>query len=686
MLTRTRTLAPLMAGVAMAGLCGMSEQARGDEKPPMIPRHVLFGNPDRAALKISPNGQYLSYLAPVDGVLNVWVGPRDNPSAARPVTKDTDRGVRMYFWAHTSKHVLYIQDKGGDENWHVYSVDLDAGKTIDLTPFDSVAARVQEVSHLAPDEILVSINNRTPQMHDIHRVNITTGKMSIVYKNDDFVGFLSDKDMKLHFAVKMTREGGSEVHKADGKGGWELFTRISADDTLTTDPIGLDESGENLFMLDSRGRDTAALTSVNIETGKATVLAEDDKADIAGVVGHPAKNVIQAAKSTYARRKWHILDESIKADFDYLATVTDGDFHVTSRTFDDRYWSVAYVMDAGPVRYYVYDRKAHEAKFLFTNRKNLEGLPLARMRPQVVKSRDELDLVCYYTLPLWTDPDMDGRPAKPLPTVLLVHGGPWARDSWGYNPMHQWLANRGYAVLSVNFRGSTGFGKDFINAANHEWSGKMHDDLLDAVAWAVSSGIADQKKVGIMGGSYGGYATLVGLTFTPETFACGVDIVGPSDLTTLLNTIPPYWKPLMNLFTARVGDHRTAEGRALLERCSPLNRVDKICRPLLIGQGANDPRVKQSEADQIVEAMTKRKIPVTYVLYPDEGHGFARPENRMSFTAVAEAFLAQHLGGRYEQMSEDVSGSSITIPNGADAIPHLPKCVPTGTKPCKDRT
>jgi dipeptidyl aminopeptidase/acylaminoacyl peptidase len=308
------------------------------------------------------------------------------------------------------------------------------------------------------------------------------------------------------------------------------------------------------------------------------------------------------------------------------------------------------------------------------------------MHAKAIKSRDGLNLVSYYTLPTWTDPDQDGRPDKPLPMVLFVHGGPWARDGWGYDPYHQWFANRGYAALSVNFRGSTGFGKEFLNAGNFEWAGKMHDDLLDAVAWAVKNRIADKERVAIMGGSYGGYATLVALTFTPEEFACGVDIVGPSNLITLLETIPPYWTPMIDAFTKRVGDHRTEEGRELLAERSPLNRVEAICRPLLIGQGANDPRVKQAESDQIVKAMQKNNIPVTYVLYSDEGHGFARPENRTSFNAVAEAFLAKHLGGRFEPMSEDMTGSSIAIPTGAEDIPGLPKSIKTGPAGADDET
>ena len=413
------------------------------------------------------------------------------------------------------------------------------------------------------------------------------------------------------------------------------------------------------------------MTTLDLATGAAAILAEDPRADVAGAMVHPTEETIQAVSFTYARTEWKVLDPAIQGDLDYLKTVAAGDILVTSRTLDDRLWTVAFLLDNGPARSYLYDRAKKQATFLFTNRRALEGLALARMYPRVIKSRDGLSLVSYLTLPPEADRRGDGRPDQPLPLVLLVHGGPWARDSWGLDPEHQWLANRGYAVLAVNFRGSTGFGKAFLNAAVKEWAGKMHDDLLDGVDWAVHEGIARRDAVCIMGGSYGGYATLVGLTLTPEVFACGVDIVGPSNLVTLLNTIPPYWEPGIAMFTTRVGDHRTEDGRRFLESRSPLSYVDRIQRPLLIGQGANDPRVKQSEADQIVTAMQAKGIPVTYVLYPDEGHGFARPENSLSFNAVVEAFLSRHLGGRYQPVGTDFQGSTITVPTGAAGVPGL---------------
>ncbi len=646
----------------------------------LIPRQVLFGNPDKASARLSPDGTHMSYLAPREGVLNVFVGPLDDPASAKPVTDDKARGIRTYFWAYDNKHILYLQDSKGDEDWHVYSVNLETGDTKDLTPFDKVAAQIDGVSDRFPGEVIIGLNDRDPQFHDLYRVNIETGDRDLLEKNTEFAGYVVDDDFKVRFASKMMPDGSIQYFEPDGEGGWKDYVNVGADDTLTTSFAGFDKSGQKLYLTDSRGRNTSALVEIDLPSGESKVLASSDKADLSGVIAHPTERNIQAVSFNYLRPEWQILDPAIEGDLTYLKTVADGELQVASRTLDDTKWIAAYVMDDGPVRYYLYDRPNKKAEFLFTNRQSLEGQPLAKMHPVVIKSRDGLELVSYLTLPKTADPDNDGRPNEPLPMVLLVHGGPWGRDGWGYDPEHQLLANRGYAVLSVNYRGSTGLGKEFTNAGNKEWAGKMHDDLIDAVDWAVAEKIADPDKVAIMGGSYGGYATLVGLTFTPQKFACGVDIVGPSNIFTLLSTIPPYWAPMIQMFKDRVGDPTTEEGKKLLGERSPLNFVEKIERPLLIAQGANDPRVKQSEADQIVSAMKEKNIPHTYVLFPDEGHGFARPQNNLAFYSVAEAFLAKQLGGRYEPIGEAFTGSTITIPDGADQIPGVADAIEQHTK------
>jgi dipeptidyl aminopeptidase/acylaminoacyl peptidase len=669
--------------------------ARADSKPksdsdakaakalddiPLIPRDVLFGNPQKAQARLSHDGKWISFQAPVDGVMNIWVGPADDLSKAQAVTKEKVRPVPAHSWAYDNKHILYVQDKNGDENYHLYATNVETKETRDLTPIEGVRAEIQEVSHKFPNEILVGLNDRDPRLHDIWRINLQTGDKQLLQQNPGVAALMTDDDYNVRMAINYTPTGGQIWQVPEGEGDartWKTFLEFGPEDAMTSGPAGFDKTGQVLYYQDSRNRNTSGLFSMDLKTGESKLIAEDPRTDAGGVLAHPTEKNIQAVSFTYDRTNWKVLDDAIAKDIEFLMNFQDGEFIVTSRTLDDSKWTVAYILDDGPVKFYVYDRTGSPKQekdrmtFLFNNRDDLDDYPLVKMHAPVIKSRDGLDLVCYLSLPPGTDPDNDGVPNEPVPMVLDVHGGPWARDSWGLNPYHQWLANRGYAVLSVNYRGSTGFGKEFINAANGEWSGKMHDDLLDAVNWAVDNKIAQRDKVAIMGGSYGGYATLVGLTYTPDVFACGVDIVGPSSLVTLLQNVPEYWMPFMPVMKVRVGDVNTEEGRAALLKRSPLTLVDKIKKPLLIAQGANDPRVKQLEADQIVKAMTEKKIPVTYVLYPDEGHGFRRPENNKSFNAVTEAFLAEQLGGRFEPVGGDFKGATITVPQGAEHVPGL---------------
>jgi dipeptidyl aminopeptidase/acylaminoacyl peptidase len=464
---------------------------------------------------------------------------------------------------------------------------------------------------------------------------------------------------------------------ADGKGGFALFEKVAPEDSLTTHALGFNRENTTLYLVASAGRDTSAVTAVDLATGARTLLAEDPRADAGDVLIHPTRKTVQAVSFDYERMTWKLLDKSMQGDLDYLQTISPGDINVDSRSLDDSKWVVSYVVDDGSPRWYLYDRAGRQARFLFAARKDLEGLTLASMRPVLIPTRDGLTMVSYLTLPPGTDTSGDGIPDRALPLVLNVHGGPWSRDGWGFRSEAQWQANRGYAVLQVNYRGSTGFGKQFVNQANRQWGGKMHEDLIDAVQWAVDRGIADRARIAIYGGSYGGYATLVGMTFTPDTFACGVDIVGVANLNTFMGTIPPYWKSFLDVLKVRVGDATTPEGREFLAARSPANFVDRISRPLLIGQGYNDPRVNHDESEQMVRQMEAGHIPVTYVVYPDEGHGFARPQNRMSFYAVAEAFLARYLGGRYQPIGADFAGSSIQVPNGAGLVPGVAQTLPT---------
>lgn len=636
----------------------------------IIPRKILFGNPERNYPIISPDGSRIAFLAPLNGVMNLWVGPTSDLSDAKSVTQEKTRPIREFRWADNGDYLLYLQDEGGNENFHLFAVDLDKGTTKDLTPYKDMRAMIIASSYERPDEVLVGINNRDPRWHDAWLINVVSGEATMVQQNDSYAGFVADRSLNIRLAQKSVAGGAVEIVKlVDGE--WKPFAKVPSEDALTTDPLFFTNDDATLVMLDSRGRDKAALMTVNMDDAQSSMLAQSDKADVAQAIADPVSMKVLAYAADYDRTNWTALDSSVKSDIEFLNKQVGGVWWILSQSKDNNLWTLRIDNINEPVKYGLYDRKAKSLKTLFTTRPSLEGAPLASMFPRVIKSRDGLELVSYLTLPRGTDADGNGIPDQPLPMVLNVHGGPWSRDKFSYNPEHQWLANRGYAVLSVNFRGSTGFGKAFVNAGDKEWARKMHTDLIDAVNWAVAEGIAKKDKVAIYGGSYGGYATLVGLAYTPNIFACGVDIVGPSNLNTLIASVPPYWAAYLDIFKRRIGDPSTPAGQQLLRDRSPLFRANAIKRPLLIAQGANDPRVKLAESDQIAKAMVAKGLPVTYVLYSDEGHGFARPENKLSFYAVSEQFLGQCLGGKVQPIGSDFRGSSIAVPTGKDTIPGL---------------
>jgi len=651
--------------------------------PELIPREALFGNPERANVQISPDGKHLSWVAPVDGVLNVWVAPANELDKARAVTSDKARGIAQYFWTHKPDTLLYRRDSGGDEDFHIYAVDLASGQSRDLTPYPKTRAQVNGVSHLHPESVLLGMNDRDREWHDLYRVDLATGARTEVVRNDQkFAGFTTDADFQVRLARRSRDDGGSDILAPDGKRGWKEIEQVPFEDSLSTSYDDITVDGKTAYLRDSRDRNTVALYAVDLATREKKLVHEDPRADISNLLADPRTGVVQAVAANYLREEWKALDPGIAADLEKLQRLGPGVIGVNARTLDDKTWIVTYSAAEAPAIYYRYDRGGEPQK-LFSARPALDGKPLVKQWPQEIASRDGLTLVSYLSLPLAADPDQDGKADTPAPLVLYVHGGPWARDTYGYASSPQWLANRGYAVLQVNYRGSSGFGKDFVNKSNYEWSGKMHEDLLDAVDWAVKQGVTTKDQVAIMGGSYGGYATLVGLTFTPDTFKCGVDVVGPSNLNTLFATFPAYWASFMQQWYLRVGDSRTEDGKKQLLERSPISRVDRIKKPLLIAQGANDPRVSQAESDQIVSAMEAKKIPVTYVLFPDEGHGFARPDNNKAFTAVAEGFLGTCLGGRVEPIGNDFTGSSITVPAGAAAVPGLTEALQSHTQQIK---
>jgi dipeptidyl aminopeptidase/acylaminoacyl peptidase len=657
--------------VAMALTSGAAESAAPSDSS-LIPRAALFGNPVRTQARLSPDGKYISFLAPKDGFLNVWLAPYGKLGSAKAITSDKKRGIREHSWALDGRHILFLQDEGGDENWRVHSVEVETAKQLDLTPFKDVQAQVVGASYKHPNAVLIALNNREPEWHDLYEIDVRTGERKLVEKNENqFAGYLTDLDLQPRVAVKTLPSGGGQLFRRAGKG-WESFLEYGQEDSLTTQPLVIEGDGRTALLMSAAGRDKAALVRVDLESGKQSVVAESQQADIADVWIEPRTHEPQAYSVDYLHTQISPLTPDAAKDIERLRGTLGPQFTVSSRTLDDRKWIVVVDDPVHVLSTYLYDRDSGQVTKLFDQRPELTNAPLQPMLAREIKTRDGKTLVAYLTLPRGSGgKEAGGVPAAPVPLVLNVHGGPWARDSYGFHPEHQWLANRGYAVLSVNFRGSTGFGKSFVNAGDHEWGRKMHDDLLDAVDWAVREKIAQPDKVAIYGGSYGGYATLAGLTFTPDKFACGVDIVGPSNLQTLLGSIPPYWKSFYEDMVRRIGDPRTEEGRKLLAERSPLTYADRIKKPLLIAQGANDPRVKQPESDQIVAAMKAKNLPVTYVIYPDEGHGFARPQNRLSFYAIAEGFLAQCLGGRYEPIGKDFDGSSVTVPEGAAIVPGL---------------
>jgi len=639
-----RTMIGVLALLALAAGTALVLTSCGGGQAELVPREVLFGNPEKARARISPDGEHIAYIAPVDGVLNVWVGAL-GADDAEPVTHDDNRGVFRYFWAHDGVHLMYLQDKDGDENWRLYSVNLDTGEIVDLTPFEGVQVRVVDVNKHHPNTMLIAMNRQDPRLHDVYRLDITSGEMELAARNPGNVaGWMTDFDMEVRGALAMNPEGGTDLlYRENEEASWQHLLSWDAVDNMTSGPVGFTKDGGAMYLLDSRNANAGRLVRYDLETEEIEVIAADPTYDVSDVMIHPDTYEILAVSFTRAREEWEIIDESVAADFEVIRGLDEGEHSVVSTTDDFNTWLVAFVNDDGPISYYRYERPSQETEFMFVHRSDLQEYPLVEMEPISYTARDGIEVHGYISFP----PNSDRRD---LPIILNVHGGPWHRDTWGYNPEAQWLANRGYVCLQVNFRGSTGYGKEFLNAGNKEWGGAMQDDLTDAVQWAIDQGYADPERVAIYGHSYGGYAALAGATFTPDLYACAVATMGPSNLITFIETVPPYWSTMLEMMYRRVGHPQ--EDEEFLKSRSPLFHVDRIEIPMLVAQGANDPRVKQAESEQVVAAMQEKGIEVEYILFEDEGHGFARPENRLRFYGVAEKFLADHLGGRYEPTGE----------------------------------
>jgi dipeptidyl aminopeptidase/acylaminoacyl peptidase len=619
--------------------------------PPLIPREVLFGNPAKKDPQISPDGKHLSYLAPdKKNVLQIWLGTLSGQKV-RQLTAEEKRGVQHYTWAYDNRHLIFARETNGDENWQIIALDIESGQARNLTPYKGVRSLVVGMAPGYPEAILVAMNLRNRRFFDVYRIQLQNGETQMVNRNGGAQFWWSaDSDLNVRIAAAFA---GTIVRDRPGEA-WRVARKWHPAEHGRY--LGLSADGRTFFMSGAHKGELGALLAVDLSSGEETVVASDGKYDVEDALVHPTTRELQAVAFYRDRLEWRVLDESVAADFEICAKLRSGDFSLLHppyespiifssglgrRDLQNRRWIVSYHSDAGPTHHYVYDRTSKKASFLFSEQSPLENFALAKMRPISYRSRDDLEIHGYLTLP-------QGVPAKQLPTVLYVHGGPHLRDRWGFHQTIQWLANRGYAVLQVNYRGSTGYGRNFVLAGYKEWGGKMHDDLIDGVNWLVQEGIADPRKVAIMGGSYGGYSALAGLTLTPDVFVAGVSSVGISNLISHHDNYPPYWSKAR--FRVRVGDPKKDED--LLKSRSPLFHVDRIKAPLLIVHGANDVRVKSSESEQMVAAMREANKPVEYILYEDEGHRQWRPENKSHFYAKAEEFLAKYLGGRFEPFTE----------------------------------
>jgi dipeptidyl aminopeptidase/acylaminoacyl peptidase len=578
----------------------------------LIERTQLLGNPIQQFGGISPDGQWLSWLAPHEGVMNLWIAPAPMPGEARLLTQERVDRISRYVWSPDGASLLYTKDRGGNQNFVIYRVSLEGGPPRALTPAEKTRAQFVAVSPLIKDRILVGLNSRDPRWHDLYSLNVKSGDLSLLLQNDGYSSFIADPHLVVRAAIRARPDGGLDVHAVDsGRITASPFESIPYEDVRTTSLLGYSADGRMLYWRDSRGRDTAALVAHDLRTGEKKVLGADPRADVVATTAHPMTGQIDGYEVNPLESEWTGLTAQTRRDFKRLASQLEGEIEINARTDADDKWVVLLKAGNRPATHYLYDRKSGRTTKLVGGHDNLEGAALGDKHAVSIRSRDGLVQTAYLTLPPGSDRDGDARPNAPLPMVIFVHGGPWERSHFGYQSTAAFLANRGYAVLSPNFRGSTGFGKAYVSAGDGEFGAKMQDDLIDAAEWAVSRGIAARDKVAIYGGSYGGYAVLAALAFTPEKFACGVDLFGTSNLLTQVEADAARREFRRAEYYRRVGDPTTETGRALLTERSPISRADAISRPLLVAQGANDPQVKKPQSDQVVEALRSRGAPVT---------------------------------------------------------------------------
>lgn len=613
----------------------------------LIPRQIIFSDPEKLMVKLSPNGQFLGYLAPFKGELNVWLAPIDDLKAAKPVSESA-QPIKEFVFSGNGAYLLYIHDESGDENWQLHGFNCETGQHHCYTP-KGCNTKIIHNSAKRPDQILIGLNQRDKHYHDVYLLDLAENRLTQVFENRDYWEFIADDHLQLRIGVKITASGGEYLNLLSEQK--TCIAKVTQHDLfgLYFYPrlrLGLSSDATSLFLAQSVNSNTSVLSEVTLETLQSQVLGGQAKADICDVLLDPHHKRPIAYAVNQQRKEWYSIDLSLEEDFRFLSNFTDGDLDILSQSSNNAEWLIAFVHDNGPTGYYLYERSSNNVRHLFDSHPAFKKYTFTRMQPKIIKTRDGLDCVSYLSLPCLALAEQGG----PHPLVLMVHGGPNFRDFWGFNPIHQWLTNRGYAVLSVNYRASTGFGKAHAMAGNGEWGAKIQEDLLDAVAWAIDKGITTKEQVAIMGRSFGGYATLMALTQTPEVFCCGVDIVGPANLETMAANFPAYWKSMQGIINGMMlgCDPDTPEGKAFLAKRSPIHAANRITKPLLIGHGANDVRVLLSESDHMVAAMQANGIPVTYAYFPDEGHQFMHPGNRMAFYALVEAFLERILKGRVE--------------------------------------
>lgn len=638
---------------------------------PLIPRALLFADPDRTAVALSPDGTQIAYVARADGVLNIWMAPVSDPTRARALTRLAKGSIEALRWSSAGRHIAYMHDATGEEDYGLHAVEVATGVDRKLTLENTRAEFMHGGCASSGNRLLVQLYERDPRYGDLYIYDLATGERDLAFRNSDHGHMFADCSLQPRIGDRERPSGGYDWVRLDVPDKPLLFS-VGHEDGRFTEPLTVLADGRTALMLDSRDRDTAALARLNLATGKSQILGSDPRADVTDALVSADGRTVLAFRTEHLKPEWHPLTAEATSTLGRISSHLGGEpFEVEGQGADDRVWLIREVRADRPARYHTYHHGDDRLTFLFAAQPELENHTLARTRPLVITASDGLNLPSYLTLPVGSDADGNGVPDRPLPMVLFPHGGPWWRDSYEYSRYRQWLADRGYAVLNVNFRGSTGLGKRHLNAGDREWSGRVHQDLLDAVDHAVKNQITEVGKVAIMGGSHGGYATLVGLAFTPERFACGVDFFGPSSLETALKALPKTLTAIRADMARRMGSPDTKDGRALLRAHSPLPRASAIRKPLLVGQGGRDPRVKQAESDQIVAAVRTNGTPVAYLLYPDEGHNFSRPENRSSFFGAAENFLARCLGGRAEPPGADSRGSSVVVVEGLDLVPGV---------------